>query len=298
MRTDLATNLYDVLAPLLDFQWSEGEFAFAPGIWIRRFENLPSLSQFSDELSRDEWSTARETPHWLVYEWDGISRPKPKPIAEIFLLSLWLAKRTRTRIAVRFEIDQQRPTKHFGRQRMLDRFASIEGTITDDDFSRSELEVASRYYPALVSIYLTQGRLSSALSLTVSGCWSHFWQSAFICHAAAVECILTYSEAGGLTRRLGTSYACLKETEVSARNAAYEDFAELYSIRSDIMHGRSHNVAASHRLPSLARFQNMLRGLWKMVLALPELIAILDGPDVQRRDHFLSLQRDYKPPAR
>ena len=287
---------YDVLAPLVNFHWDGDEFEFAPGVWIRRLTKLPELPQFEDQLSRDEWEKAEEASHWLFFEWDGTQQPEPNEVTELVLLALWLVTPTKTQFRFRFQIEQNSTSNHTRRQRILDRFAWIDGAIADG-FVYDDLVRASQLYAALVSIYLNRGRLSNALLLTVTGCWSHFWQSALVCHAAAVEAILTYSTGAGITRRLGISYACVSEVQAPARDAAYREFTELYSIRSDIMHGRPHNVPAPLRLPNLARFQGLLRNLWRIVLQSPRLIDVLEGTDAEREAYFLTLQDGYAPPA-
>jgi hypothetical protein len=46
----------------------------------------------------------------------------------------------------------------------------------------------------------------------------------------------------------------------------------MYGVRSDIMHGRTHNVVLDDRLRMFARFQDMVRRLWRSVLSSPEFI--------------------------
>ena len=59
----------------------------------------------------------------------------------------------------------------------------------------------------------------------------------------------------------------------------------MYGVRSDIMHGRTHNVVLDDRLRMFARFQDMVRRLWRSVLSSPELEA-LEGTDGQRAAYF------------
>jgi len=106
----------------------------------------------------------------------------------------------------------------------------------------------------------------------------------------------TYSTAPGITRRLATTYACVVEIQRASRDAAYKEFCTLYSVRSDIMHGRTHNVPCSGRLPFLAGFQDVLRRLWRAVVSSPQLISVLEGSDAQREVYFSQLTSGYTPP--
>lgn len=117
-----------------------------------------------------------------------------------------------------------------------------------------------------------------------------------ICHAAAAEALLTYATGPGITRRLSISYACLVETKPADRDRAFREFADLYRARSDIMHGRTHNVARADRLPTLARFGDILRSLWRAVLSSPALIQALEGTDAQRQVWFAAQEAGYSPP--
>ena len=170
------------------------------------------------------------------------------------LISLWLVKPTASHVAFRFKLGQGESADKKGVSRLYDRFAWLPDDA-HEKFDDSDLQTLSLYYPALRDISYRRRRLNDALMLTLTGCWSHQWQAALICHAAAVEALLTYSTKSGITDRLAKSYACLVETQKTCRDTANEEFRKLYSVRSDIMHGRTNNVASSERLPLLARFQ-------------------------------------------
>lgn len=286
--------MYDVYAPLEEFHWPGNELQLGADIRIVRFERLPNLSKFQEQLSPDEWESATQTPYWFAIEWDGAADQEPNATSNLALLALWLTRQTKAKIRWRFQVE-----RHAGRQtirsRVLDRFAWAED-VPPIDFTNDELAQAAQHYAALKAIYATRGRLNNALLITVSGCWSHYWQTAFICHAAAIEAILTYAIGPGITRRLATSYACTTEGDVVRRDIAYREFVELYSARSDIMHGRPHNIGVADRLPNLLHFQSLLRSLWRVVLASPQLITTLEGTDAQRQAHFVALQQGYVPP--
>jgi hypothetical protein len=159
----------------------------------------------------------------------------------------------------------------------------VEGA-QHDVFDDTDLQTAASYYSVLQNLCSSRGRLNDALILTLTGCWSHSWQAALISHAAAAEALLPYSTKP------------VPQTQAPLRDAAYQEFRSLYSIRSDIMHGRTNNVPSADRLPILARFQDALRQLWRVILRSQPLVAVLEGTDTQREAHFLALEAAYSPP--
>lgn len=284
-----------VFAPLQNFQWAGNDFELSPGVWIRRFSEPPSfrgLDGFLSERERDNVGRAR---HWMVFDWNASSVVSATEIVNLALLSLWLIKSSQTHVAFRFEFDQAAPNGIKNINRLLDRFSWING-VTDDKFGTSELQKASSYFLPLHNACSARGRLNDALILTLAGCWSHRWQVALICQSAVAEALLTYADGPGITRRLATSFACLVESQQQQRDAAFKEFRAMYTARSDIIHGRTHNVAAPDRLPHLARFNEIVRRLWCVILASPYLAGVLDGADAQRKAYFLLLQSDYKAP--
>lgn len=288
---------FDVYAPLSEFDWPGSSFELVPGLRLRRFDTKPDLRDLDSKtyLSVDEQEVLVSGSHWLTFRWDEGTEPCPAETINLVLLSLWLVKRTRTHVAFRFELGSDLLADRKSRHRLFDRFAWVEGTI-QDTMEDADLAAAASYYRVLQNLCCARGRLNDACLLTLTGCWSHYWQVALICHAAATEAILTYSTARGVTRRLATAYACLVEARAPDRDRALREFSDLYSLRSDIMHGRSQDVPKDDRLPKLARFNDMLRRLWHMVLSSPELVCVLEGTDTQREKYFLALQAGYKPP--
>lgn len=286
---------FKLYAPLLDFVWTGDTFAFAPDVDIKRINKPAELAGMHEWLSAPEWDRASNAAHWLVHEHTEGAVPHAGEIENLFLLSLWLVKPTKTQIAHRFKIGLAAAQGENGMSRLLDRFMWIPGSI-DFEFSSSELQAAAKLHTTLAQVCAARGRLNNALLLTIGGCWAHDWQVSLICHAAATEALLTYSTGRGITRRLATSFACLSESDSSKRDAAFLEFKALYSNRSDIMHGRTHNVGASERLPTLVRFQTLLRKLWNVVLSVPALISVVEGTDVQREMYFTQIQQGYNPP--
>jgi hypothetical protein len=296
----MQTSQFKIYAPLQNFFWRGTDFELAPGFWIKHFNQnqKPNLSGLDDHLSEDEKTDINtDASHWLTFHWNEGTEPCPAETVNLVLISLWLVKPTASHVAFRFKLGQGEGADKKGVSRLYDRFAWLPDDA-HEGFADSDLQTLSLYYPALRDISYRRRRLNDALMLTLTGCWSHQWQAALICHAAAVEALLTYSTDPGITRRLAISYACLVETQNAGRNTAYNEFCALYSVRSDIMHGRSHNVPPSDRLPILGRFQNVLRTLWRKVISSPQLISILEDSDAQRDKYLSQLASGYTPPIR
>jgi hypothetical protein len=292
----MMTRQFEIYAPLQDFCWNGVDFELTPGLRIRKFTKKPDLQGLDATIADDEQTDAFfYAQHWLTFHWNEGNEPSPAETVNLALVALWLVKPTRSHVAFRFELGHEAAAGEKSRSRLFDRFAWVP-SATHMEFDDSDLESASSYYPALRNICCAGSRLNDALILTLTGCWSHQWQAALICHAAAAEALLTYSTAQGITRRLATSYACLVETQSASRDAAYRAFRTLYSVRSDIMHGRTHNVPPSERLPFLARFQDVLRMLWRAVISSPQVISVLEDSDAQREHYFSQLTSGYTPP--
>jgi hypothetical protein len=245
--------------------------------------------------SDDEREKLSLATHWLSFQSEDGSDPSPASNSNLVLLSFWLVKPTRMHVAFRFKLGKSPSADGAGRSRLLDRFHWMP-SVPVEQFQNTDIEAAARNYLVLREMYRARGRLNDALLLTLSGCWSHQWQVALVCYAAAAETLLTYSSGPGITRRLATTYACLVETQSSARDLQFQEFKALYSIRSDIMHGRTHSVLATDRLPSLESFARTIRRLWHAIIVTPPLAAALEGTDAQRQAYLDKVQLGYSPP--
>ena len=289
------TRRFDVYAPLQDFYWPGQDQSFGPDVVLKRFDTAPELAGLESYVSKPEWERAANSDHWLTFRWIDGEEVSPAEVINLFLLSLWLVKPIRSQVALRFEIGRDDAAAEKTMSRLLDRFAWIQGSI-DPDISDEDVRKASTYYSELEKLCRARGRLNNAMVLTVSGCWSHGWQTALICHAAAAETILTYATDRGLTRRLATSYACIVASDSAGRDAAFAEFSSLYSARSDIVHGRMHNIARTETLPTLLRFQNLMRRLWSAVLVSKELLSTLELDDAGRQAYLLRIETGYTAP--
>lgn len=289
------TRRFDVYAPLQDFYWPGRDFSFSSSLALKRIDEPPDLSSLESTVSKSEWERATNSDHWLTFEWVDGDQPSPSEVINLVLLSIWFVKPVRSHVALKFEIGREDAANEKAMSRLLDRFSWIPGTI-DPDFTDEDLRLASTYYSALVPLCRARGRLNNAMVLTVAGCWSHEWQTALMCHATAVETILTYARGPGLARRLGVSYACLVESDAPGRDAAFVEFINLYSVRSDIVHGRMHSIAKPDMLPMLYRFQNLIRRLWSVILTSKHHALAFELDDPGREAYLTRIQSGYTTP--
>jgi len=286
---------FDIYAPLQGFQWRGDEFEIAPGLLLNHFDKKPDLRDLDSTLGKDEQEKLSRASHWLTFSWSDGSDLLPAEVVNLVLFALWLVRPSKTYVAYRFQLGQGEMATNKCRDRLLDRFHWVQGS-TDDWFENSDLLKVSFFYKGARSICCARGRLNNALLLTLAGCWSIEWLVALICHAAAAETILTYDTGHGITRRLAMSYACLVEEQSVKRDVEYNKFHTLYSKRSDIVHGRTHQIPKSDRLNTLVDFENVNRKLWRIVLSMPNMIANLEGLDEERRKYFLKVQDGYSSP--
>lgn len=283
-----------ILAPLNSFCWSGDDWILHHDIKIVRKRTRPDLQGLEKTLGEDERRALDSVKHWLEFGWNqGNDVFSAAEIVNVSLLSLWLSQPTPTHVSIRFEFDVGNTSK--SRIRLLDRFQWLESTA-EKKLDDADLTLASQLFTPLLDHCRARSRLNNAAILTMAGCWANAWQTALICHSAALEALLTYSKGGGLTQRLATVYACLVGTDAPSRNAAFREFKQIYGARSDIMHGRMHEIAAAERLPLVGRIQAVTRTLWRQILQTPSLATTLEETDAVRKEHFMALCNGYVPP--
>lgn len=279
----MSSRRFKVFAPLQNFCWAGDNFEIAPEIWIRRFEHFPAEHEILDTyLSYEEKTRALKVSHWLFFERNDDDIPYIGEIQNIFLLSLWIEKPTRTQVAWLYKRSCDGMMDNVSRA--LDRFNFIRGAVQSKIYD-TDLECAASFYECLSRTCYKRGRLNNALLLTLSGCFSSHWQAALICFSAALEAILTYSKTN-VARRLALAYACLVESDVDKRVSAFREFENIYSTRSEIMHGRSYDFVGQDPIFFLGQCQLVLRKLWRVVCSCPELMNKLEGSDEERESYF------------
>ncbi len=275
----------DVWAPLIEFTWAGTDYPLAPDTWIKKTVPVAELlasKETESFLSREERDSCKETPHWLHFVRTISGELSPAVAVNSVLLALWIVRPTATHVPVRFA---QTPSE-FSAVRVLDRFQWVPGT-TAESISDGDLAVVARILPPLRDVYLSGGRLKNAIVLTFHGCVSFSWQSAFVCFIAAAEALLTYSDKPVVTERLANAYGWLVAKSVSDRKVAAERFRKVYAVRSDIVHGRSHDRNRSKQnLLDLAECSHLIRGLWRIVLKSERIRRVLEGDDTGRQSFF------------
>lgn len=242
---------------LMNFRWKGDEFKLSPTLIIRRLKQPPDLSTFSANLSPWEIQRSAEVTHWLCFTGKDGDQSAIRASGEILLFCLWLVKPTKTHIDIWFWANKAE--ERSGSSRLLDRFSWISET-TAEDYSTEELECVGKLFKCLSTIYQRKGRLNDAMLIAISGCWSHYWQAALICSAAAVEALITYSAAPGITRRLAITFACITEAGREGRDAAFREFCEVYSARSDAMAWQSVPIGPIGTTATLRSVPDGLKG--------------------------------------
>lgn len=290
----MAPETFQIAIPLSEFPWTGTCFEGFKGISLATVR--PALGDLEDQLAPFEKTELFFASHWLTFDWTVGTSPSPQESVNLVLLSLWLTKPTKTHAQFRFKLNRDpESTDHGGLFRSLEQFGWIHGHVrerlTDDDLTR-----AARYFAVLVPLLKSHGRLHQALVLHAAGCWASQWHVKLICHAAAIEALLTYSTYPKLTRRLATSFACLTRRSTPQRNRAFLRFRDLYDTRSNIMHGRLHNVPQAKKLRHLAALEVVARDIWRTILSSPSIRTALEGSDATRKSLFTSLQTGYTPP--
>ncbi len=278
----------DVWAPLTEFSWGGTDYQLASDTWIKKTIPIDLIDRKETEefLSKEERNSCRETPHWLHFVRAVHDEPSPAAAVNSVLLALWLVRPTATHVPVRLA---QTPSE-FSLARVLDRFQWVPGSVADS-ITDADLDALARILPPLRDVYASGRRLRNAVVLTFRGCVSVDWQSAFICFTAAAEAMLTYSSEPGITERLARTHGRLVATSASNREAAAARFKKVYAVRSDIVHGRSHDRNRSKQnLIDLAECSHLVRSLWRVVLESDQVRGALERDDAGRRS-FLTDSR-------
>jgi hypothetical protein len=288
---------FTVLVPLSEFNWDGEDFSFSSFGSVNRSRTPLDLSWCESFLSQDDRNEVASVAHWLSFEQSPKDPLNQKEKLNLFLLALWLVVPTKTHAKFRFEVPREAGEGvTSGASRLLDRFRWIR-TQVKDKVETKHLQQMSSYIDAMTAIYTARKRLRNSLVLTLRGCMATDWQVAIVCFSAAAEGLLTHKKGSGLTNRLSKSYACLVETTKHQRDRAFETFRHSYDVRADIMHGRAtHRRAPKRNLREAGRFSDMLRRLWKAILASNMVWRKLENDDATRRIWFGNLEKGYVPP--
>ncbi|MBC2734162.1 MAG: hypothetical protein HF981_07380 [Desulfobacteraceae bacterium] len=280
----------DVLTPLSEFRCDLEQFDINDFCSVVRCREKPELPEsLNHNLSEYDHEILSDTPYWLHFHHNENEQISAAEKVNLFLLSLWVVKPTKTHAKFRFGISEDR--KYGGISRYLDRFLWIRGN-THDEVSKEDLERLSSLIRNMVSIVTNHQRLHNALHLTHQACMAFKWQPAFICFSSAMEAILTYSKKHGITQRIAETYALLTKAEGKDKEKAVSEVKRLYGIRSDIVHGRAAYMNdADRNIEELTNLTNVIRRLWDIVLSSDDILTELEKSDRERAAWFNSLGR-------
>jgi len=267
-------------APVFNFPWDGGPCTISENLSLVAAGAYTEYESedFKRFLSVEEIDECRSVEYWLDVRQSLRESISVRMRLNSFLLALWLARPTRTYLALRFdETDGERVVA-----RILDRFQWIEGFVADS-LSVEDIARVRAMLPSLLDIYTTSRRLRNALVLTFRARVTNDWQSSFICTAAAAEALLTCSQGPGVVHRLADAFARLTASSDRERKDRRDLFKQLYAVRSEIMHGRSHDRRNGEaNLKSLGAIHDVVRHLWNVILDSNEIRAALDADDESR----------------
>jgi len=275
----------NVFSPLSNFLTRVNGFDFSDYLSMKPLYEM----DFQPEnvgyyISQFEISEIKRCSHWVTLN-NSKSRIKSESVTlNTLLIAFWT--HSANRISINYIFDE----KEAGCNIIFSRFQFNKMDKNKPDYDLNNLRKVRSYFNQLENITITNGRLHTALSNTFEGCIASNWKTAYLLFTAAIEALLTYGRGRGITKRLSQSYACMIETDSSKRQQEYDNFYNLYNIRSKIMHGEVINTDADDNLMNLSRLASALRRLWQFILSESELIDILEKQDKDRKKFFQRLE--------
>jgi len=257
----------------------------ASGVWLQR--EAPALVDVQrDELGKQEQSDqASGIAYWLVVE--GSQSASSSSVAHTWIFAVWLVRPTKASLHHAYAWYHTEHTTGFSR--MLSRAGYNKFDNCPGAFSAGEIEQAIVYFHELLRIP-AESRLGLALSLSVESTWTHRWSAGLLLAASAVESLLSFTtEGAGIAARLQTAYAGFMGGTPEQRVASRQLLQAAYAKRSNIGHGRLSSETVDGRLEDLAKWSQIMRGMWREVLTRSELFEALQGEDDVRKRYFLSI---------
>lgn len=228
---------------------------------------------------------AEDVVYWLSIREPRTDEVTAASLANSWIFSLWLTRPTKVSIHHRFdEFDDSNSSQS---TRLLSRASYNRSDVESHPFNVAEIRQAARYMQTLHGID-SSTRLGFALSLSVESTWVHRWSPGLMLASAAVESLLTYSEARGISARHAKTYAAIV-APVANRDVARTRFVNAYRRRSKLVHGRLPSATDDERLQDFAEWSRLLRQLWHEILTLPALLAALQADDATREAFFHTL---------
>ena len=255
--------------------------------------DLPNLATITDEITGYEKSFYENRVHyWLCLKKND---SEVEEIINIFQLALWIIKPTKFHI--RFFSNFDKNSSKLRYRNLLSRFVPINNHF-EFDYNNCDLENLKIFFPIMMDLYKNNARFHNSLVFNIHGCFTKSWEAAYILFSTTFESLLTHKNKWGITKKLAWAYAILTEIENENRQIAFENFRDIYNIRSEILHGESFNdkyKKSDVNLKELAKCRDMLRKLWQVILDSPEIIENLSGDDKIRRKYFKNVANGWMP---
>lgn len=267
------------IAPLVDFPWRGGDFDLAGGVAIRRRSGDDLLAEFREQVDGLVRSSFESSTYSLEVDDENEYGLRPSEIVQLFLLAAWIVVPRGTYVAFRFKREADAVTiSHY-----LDRFQGIPDQLAQEDWLRTDLQSVAEVMAALGHAARSRGRVYMAATMAVAACEAVRWRVSYLCQAVSLETLLTYRHGRDLKRQLSIAFAALVTTDPGERQSAYEEFRDVYKVRSRMVHGEIGDVSSAENIARLAGIQRVARQLWKVISGERDVLAALELEDVARR---------------
>jgi len=264
--------------------------------------DLPELSILSDCLTREVISQYENQVYYWLYlknDYDEIEE-----IINIFQLVLWIIRPTEYHINFISNLTKDNKKRIY--RYLLSRFIPIHNHF-EYEYNNNDIEKLKKFLPTMIDLY-KKNRFKNSIVFNYHGCITNFWEAAYIQFSATFESLLNHKSyiskqlinelKWGVKKKLAWAYAILTEANNEKRPLAFDNFRDIYKIRSEILHGESFKEKYNDgniNLHKLAKCRDMLRKLWRVILDSDEIIEILSGSDNVRRDYFKKVANGWMP---
>ena len=254
--------------------------------------DLPELSILSDCLTEKVISQYENQVHYWLYLKKKYS--EVEEVINIFQLTLWIIKPTEYHINFISNLAKDNRERKY--RYLLSRFIPIFNHF-EYEYDSNDLLKLKMFFPILMDLY-KEKRFKNSIVFNFHGCITNSWEAAYILYTTTFESLLSEGSRYGIKKKLAWAYAVLTETENEKRQIAFENFRDIYQIRSEILHGESFKDKHGNKdinLEKLAKCRDMLRNLWKVILESKEIIEKLSGDDKVRIDYFKEIANGWIP---
>lgn len=267
------------------------EIVITKDIKIILNQDLPSLEPLSNFLTRNKIRKFKDVSYWLTI---NSEINEIEEIINIVQLALWIIKPTELQIHFYSNLKQKK-YEHKGKY-LFSRFIYIYKYI-NYKFEYQDIDKLKTNLPVMLSLYKKK-RYKNSIVFNYHGCITKSWETAYILLSTTFESLLTHKNKWGVKKKLAWAYAILTEIKIEKRQKAFEDFRDIYKIRSEILHGESYEDKHSnekYNREMLAKCRDMLRNLWQVILNSEEMIENLSGDDKVRGNYFQKIANGWMP---